>query len=261
MDIETRMEDAILTVRDITVSPAPLAPNLLSDFSLTLRPGDVLGILGSNGVGKTTLLKCLSGCLTPEAGQITFKYRSLFHDTPIKKEIGFLPDKVPLIPYFTVQENLSWMAKCRGLTPSETKKAIRYVSERLGLVSWSHILAKHLSLGQRKLVGIAGTLIHQPTLTILDEPLNDLDTQVRERVLDVLRTLGKYSMVIFTSHYYRDLATIANKILLLEKGQSRWVLDKTGSIAESNEPLPKTTSAARRKRKNKAKRILVEKTS
>lgn len=247
------MEDTQFTVREITVSPAPLAPNLLDKFSLTLRPGDILGILGSNGVGKTTLLKCLSGCLTPKAGQITLDRHSLFQNIQIKKDIGFLPDTVPLIPYFTVQENLSWMAKCRGLNQAETTKAIAYVSERLGLIHWSDILAKHLSLGQRKLVGIAGTLIHQPKLTILDEPLNDLDTQVRERVLEVLRAVGKYSMVVFTSHYYRDLATIANKILLLEKGQASWVLDKTSQ--------PEVVPVARKPRKTKAKKILVEKTS
>jgi ABC-2 type transport system ATP-binding protein len=258
MDINISMEDAQLTVENITVSPAPFAPDLFTDFSLKLRPGDVLGILGSNGVGKTTLLKCLSGCLTPKVGNLTFFHRSLIDEINLKKNIGFLPDTVPLIPYFTVQENLSWMAKFRGLSKADIAKAIPYVSERLGLNHWSHILAKHLSLGQRKLVGIAGTLIHQPKLVILDEPLNDLDTQVRERVLEELKTLGKCSIVIFTSHYYRDLATIANKILLLEKGQSRWVLDKSNSldVAPLAETLP---PAARRSRKNK--KLLVEKTS
>lgn len=252
------MEDAQLAVENITVSPAPFAPDLLNNFSLTLRPGDVLGILGSNGVGKTTLLKCLSGCLTPKVGQLTFFHRSLMDEINLKKNIGFLPDTVPLIPYFTVQENLSWMAKFRGLSNADTNKAIPYISERLGLNHWSHILAKHLSLGQKKLVGIAGTLIHQPKLIILDEPLNDLDTQVRERVLEALKILGQCSIIIFTSHYYRDLATIANKILLLEKGQSRWVLDKSNSLAVT--PLVDTPPATtRRTRKNK--KLLVEKTS
>jgi ABC-2 type transport system ATP-binding protein len=256
MDIKTLMEEPLLKVREITISPTPLAPSLLKDFSLTLRPGDILGVLGSNGVGKTTLLKCLSGCLAPQAGEVEFGHTSVFGDRNIKKHIGFLPDTVPLIPYFTVQENLNWMARSRGLTQTEANKAIDYVSERVGLVNWSHILAKHLSLGQRKLVGIAGTLIHQPKLTILDEPLNDLDTQVRERVLKVLETIGKYSIVIFTSHYHRDLATIANKILLLEKGQSSWILDKTKASSTEHASEPKPTN--RRVRKNK--KILVEKT-
>lgn len=254
MDSEACMEDTQLKVRDITVSPAPLASNLLTNFSLSLRPGDILGILGSNGVGKTTLLKCLSGCLAPKVGQITLDHRSLFEAIHLKKEIGFLPDTIPLIPYFTVKENLSFMGKCRGLNKADTTKAIDYVSQRLGLKNWSDILAKHLSLGQRKLVGIAGTLIHQPKLTILDEPLNDLDTQVRERVLEVLKMIGKHSIVIFTSHYYRDLATISNKILLLEKGQVNWVLDKAASLTEAP-PAPQ------KPHKNKVKKSLVEKLS
>ena len=249
------MEESQLTVSNLTVSPALLAPNLFSDFSLSLKPGDILGILGSNGAGKTTLLKCLSGCLAPQAGQVKLNHRSVFHHPEIKKQIGFLADTVPLIPYFAVQENLSFMAKCRGLNHKETSKAIEYTCERLGLKNWSHILAKHLSLGQRKLVGIAGTLIHQPILTILDEPLNDLDTQVRERVLNLLQAIGQYSMVIFTSHYHRDLATIANKILLLEKGQSSWVLDKTATLPTKTAPRRTRTSTP------KSKKILAEKTS
>lgn len=258
MDIKISMEDAQLTVENITVSPAPFAPDLFTNFSLTLRPGDVLGILGSNGVGKTTLLKCLSGCLMPKVGRLTFFHRSLMEEINLKKNIGFLPDTVPLIPYLTVQENLSWMAKFRGLSKADIAQAIPYVSERLGLNHWANILAKHLSLGQRKLVGIAGTLIHQPKLIILDEPLNDLDTQVRARVLEELKTLGQCSIVIFTSHYYRDLATIANKILLLEKGQSRWVLDK-GNLLDAAPFVDAQTSTTRRTRKNK--KLLVEKTS
>ena len=249
------MEETQLIVSNLTLSPAPLAPNLFNRFSLSLRPGDILGVLGSNGVGKTTLLKCLSGCLTPQAGTLELMGKSLYQGVDLKKHIGFLPDTVPLIPYFTVQENLNWMAKCRGLSHAEAQKAIDYVSERVGIVNWLPILAKHLSLGQRKLLGIAGTLIHQPKLTILDEPLNDLDTQVRERVLTILQTLGQYSIVIFTSHYHRDLATIANKILLLEKGQSSWVLNKPAYSAPITAAEPK--APIRRVRKNK--KILTEK--
>src|SRR5690349_11750748 len=156
MDIEILMEDAHLIVRDITVSPTPITPPLFTQFSLTLKSGDILGVLGSNGVGKTTLLKCLSGCLTPRAGEIILTHRSLFHSIDSKKQIGSLPDTVPLLPYFTVQENLRWMAKCRGLDRHDAEQAVTYVSERLGITKWSPILAKHLSLGQRKLVGIAG---------------------------------------------------------------------------------------------------------
>jgi ABC-2 type transport system ATP-binding protein len=222
------MEDTQFIVSDIAISPAPLAPNLLSEFSLTLKSGDILGILGSNGIGKTTLLKCLSGCLPPKSGTLTLGNSLIYGGTPkIKQKIGFLPDTVPLIPYFTVQENLSWMAKCRGLPHKQSLEAIQVISEKLGISNWLAILAKHLSLGQRKLVGIAGALIHEPRLIILDEPLNDLDTQVRERILAILQTLSSNTLLIFTSHYYRDLATIANKILLLEKGHANWVLDKT----------------------------------
>jgi ABC-2 type transport system ATP-binding protein len=233
------MEDTQFIVSKVTISPAPLAPNLLSEFSLTLRSGDILGILGSNGIGKTTLLKCLAGCLPPKSGTLTLENSLIYSETPlIKQHIGFLPDTVPLIPYFTVQENLRWMAKFRGLPSKRSLEAIQLISEKLGIHNWLGILAKHLSLGQRKLVGIAGALIHQPKLIILDEPLNDLDTQVRERVLTVLQTLSTNGLLIFTSHYYRDLATIANKILLLEKGKSNWVLDKT-TLATQKHKTPK----------------------
>lgn len=244
-------EEVQLKVSSITVSPALLAPDLLCNFSLKLGPRDILGILGSNGVGKTTLLHCLSGSLVPKAGDVRLGNLSVYDQSmACKKQIGFLPDTVPLIPYFTVQENLKWMARFRGLTNQQTKEAIETACHTFGLTSWLSILAKHLSLGQRKLVGIAGAVIHHPKLIVLDEPLNDLDTQVREHVLTVLQTLSRDAIVIFTSHYYRDLATISNKILLLEKGQCNWILDKSqASSEEATQPKSKNKTSARSKKK------------
>lgn len=211
----------LLSVQNLSVtqSHGPLLKNL----SFSLREGDRVGLIGANGVGKTTLLNCLAGMHPLEEGDVTIQDVSLFTHPDIKRNLGYLPDSVPLYEHLTVKQNLSWFARFRGLSAKEIKIKVVETLELFQITEFASILFKHLSRGERRIVGIASTVLHQPKVILLDEPTNDLDTHKRSYVFEALKSLSNDCCILIATHHKKDILELCNKVLLLENKQIQWV--------------------------------------
>lgn len=202
-------------------------------ISLRLNTG-IYGLLGANGAGKTTLMRMVCGILKPTSGTITFdgidvseeRYRSM---------LGYLPQDFGYYPEFTGEDFLLYMAALKGMRKPQAR---RKTVELLKLVSLHDVAKKKIktySGGMKQRLGIAQALLNQPKLLVLDEPTAGLDPKERVRFRDLIKDLGKDSIVLLSTHIVSDIDHIADDILMMKSGQliyqGKWT-DKSGNLEE-----------------------------
>ena len=202
-------------------------------ISLRLNTG-IYGLLGANGAGKTTLMRMVCGILKPTSGTITFdgidvseeRYRSM---------LGHLPQDFGYYPEFTGEDFLLYMAALKGMRKPQAR---RKTVELLKLVSLHDVAKKKIktySGGMKQRLGIAQALLNQPKLLVLDEPTAGLDPKERVRFRDLIKDLGKDSIVLLSTHIVSDIEHIADDILMMKSGQliyqGKWT-DKSGNLEE-----------------------------
>ncbi len=202
-------------------------------ISLRLNTG-IYGLLGANGAGKTTLMRMVCGILKPTSGTITFdgidvseeRYRSM---------LGYLPQDFGYYPEFTGEDFLLYMAALKGMRKPQAR---RKTVELLKLVSLHDVAKKKIktySGGMKQRLGIAQALLNQPKLLVLDEPTAGLDPKERVRFRDLIKDLGKDSIVLLSTHIVSEIEHIADDILMMKSGQliyqGKWT-DKSGNLEE-----------------------------
>lgn len=202
-------------------------------ISLRLNTG-IYGLLGADGAGKTTLMRMVCGILKPTSGTITFdgidvseeRYRSM---------LGYLPQDFGYYPEFTGEDFLLYMAALKGMRKPQAR---RKTVELLKLVSLHDVAKKKIktySGGMKQRLGIAQALLNQPKLLVLDEPTAGLDPKERVRFRDLIKDLGKDSIVLLSTHIVSDIEHIADDILMMKSGQliyqGKWT-DKSGNLEE-----------------------------
>ena len=202
-------------------------------ISLRLNTG-IYGLLGANGAGKTTLMRMVCGILKPTSGTITFdgidvseeRYRSM---------LGYLPQDFGYYPEFTGEDFLLYMAALKGMRKPQAR---RKTVELLKLVSLHDVAKKKIktySGGMKQRLGIAQALLNQPKLLVMDEPTAGLDPKERVRFRDLIKDLGKDSIVLLSTHIVSDIEHIADDILMMKSGQliyqGKWT-DKSGNLEE-----------------------------
>lgn len=186
-------------------------------ISLRLNTG-IYGLLGANGAGKTTLMRMVCGILKPTSGTITFdgidvseeRYRSM---------LGYLPQDFGYYPEFTGEDFLLYMAALKGMRKPQAR---RKTVELLKLVSLHDVAKKKIktySGGMKQRLGIAQALLNQPKILVLDEPTAGLDPKERVRFRDLIKDLGKDSIVLLSTHIVSDIEHIADDILMMKSGQ------------------------------------------
>jgi ABC-2 type transport system ATP-binding protein len=219
----------------------------VSDLSLKLRKGEVLGLLGPNGAGKSSTLQMLSGNLAPSAGQISINGIDLLeHPKKAKRCIGYLPEQVPLYPDLSVDEYLLYCAHLHRIPKREIRDAIANTKQGCGLIEMGSRLIRNLSKGYRQRVGVAQALIHSPNVVILDEPTVGLDPiQIRE-VRALIRELGREHGVILSTHILPEVQAVCDRVQIVVEGRTVYnerieVLDAhpwTGSFVVSFHSTP-----------------------
>ena len=202
-------------------------------ISLRLNTG-IYGLLGANGAGKTTLMRMVCGILKPTSGTITLdgidvseeRYRSM---------LGYLPQDFGYYPEFTGEDFLLYMAALKGMRKPQAR---RKTVELLKLVSLHDVAQKKIktySGGMKQRLGIAQALLNQPKILVLDEPTAGLDPKERVRFRDLIKDLGKDSIVLLSTHIVSDIEHIADDILMMKSGQliyqGKWT-DKSGNLEE-----------------------------
>ncbi len=191
----------------------------LRDFNLDLHQGEVVGLLGVNGAGKSTTLALLSGALAPSSGDVEVLQMNLHRHPRAKKYIGLLPERPPLYPDLSVDENLDFAARLRGMRRKQRIHAQAAVKKRLDLLPLGKRLCSRLSKGMAQRVAIAQALIHTPPILILDEPTAGLDPAQAQALRELIRELGSECGILLASHILADMEQLCQRVLVLNNGR------------------------------------------
>ena len=196
----------------------------VDDVSFVIGRGEVVGLLGHNGAGKTTIMKMMTGFLEPSAGTIRFDGLEIGRDTPaIQARLGYLPENCPVWPDMTVVDYLDYQAALHGVSTERRPRAIAQAIRRTALLEKATRPIHTLSRGYRQRVGVAQAILHEPDVIILDEPTNGLDpTQIRH-MRELVRELATKATVIVSTHILQEVQAICERVLILRAG--RLVID------------------------------------
>jgi ABC-2 type transport system ATP-binding protein len=209
------------------VSKAFSGHQAVQDLSLSVPRGAAFGLLGPNGAGKTTTLRMILNVLGPDSGTIEIQGRSANQET--RDRIGYMPEERGLYPRMVVEEQLLFFAELKGVPRKEAARRLGPWLERLGLAEWRQRKLNELSKGMQQKAQFIATVLHEPDILILDEPLSGLDpvgVNVMRDVFVDLRRQGK--TVVLSSHQMETVERLCDAIALLHRG--RKVLD--GSVSE-----------------------------
>ncbi len=192
----------------------------LDRVSFKIDRGEIIGLLGLNGAGKSTTLKILAGLLTPSEGTVKFDGVDIT-DNPdsVRSQIGFLPEDPPLYRDMTVTAFLSYIGRLKGMSASQVKERLPHVVQLAQLEGRENQVIGTLSHGFRKRVGIAQAVIHDPKLVILDEPISGLDPKQIVGMREVIRGLAKGRAVIVSSHILSEISQTADRVLVINDGR------------------------------------------
>ena len=192
----------------------------IEDVSFTVQRGEILGFLGPNGAGKTTTMRILTGYMPATAGVCRVGGLDVFEQpVAVKRQIGYLPENVPLYPEFTVFEYLQFVARIKGVPKADQPAVLERIIGRCGLESVRHRLIAQLSKGYRQRVGLAQALVHDPAVIVLDEPTIGLDpAQIRE-VRELIKGLGRDHTIILSSHILPEVSQVCDRVVIINKGR------------------------------------------
>lgn len=192
----------------------------IRDINMEIAQSGIVGLLGSNGAGKSTTMNILCGALNQTEGNVYINGISMREQPEqAKKEIGFLPQNPPLYMDLTVDEYLSYCAGLRLMPKDTMKPAIKEAKERCGIDHYSNRLIRNLSGGYRQRVGIAQAIVHRPKLVVLDEPTNGLDPNQIIEVRALIKEIAQDRAVIFSSHILSEVQLLCKEIKMIESGR------------------------------------------
>lgn len=191
----------------------------VKDISFDIKEGEIVGFLGKNGAGKTTTMNMITGYIEPTDGKIEIDgYDMNKKPKKAKKQLGYMPEGVPIYNDLTVKEFVSYMADLKGVKRQDKKAEVQRVIEETGLKDVKNTLNKHLSRGYKQRVSMAGALVGNPKVLILDEPTVGLDPQQVKQIRDLIKSLRKNHTVLLSSHILSEVSQICEKVIIIDKG-------------------------------------------
>ncbi|HET6631458.1 MAG TPA: ABC transporter ATP-binding protein [Rhodanobacteraceae bacterium] len=205
---------------------------VIEDLSLRLERGEVLGLLGINGAGKSTTLSMIAGATVPTTGEVRIEGLNLAeHPRAVRQRVGWLPERAPLYDELTVTEQIDAAARLRGLPRRTRRAAGERLIERLQLGPLRRRLCGRLSQGQRQRVGLACALVHDPALVVLDEPANGLDpVQVANWRALVAELAAEHGLIV-SSHVLAEIVATCSRVAILHEGRLRHEASLDGDAA------------------------------
>jgi len=208
----------MIEVRRLTRSYGDL--KAVDDVSFDIGRSEVVGLLGHNGAGKTTVMKMLTGYLEPNDGDIRIGGLDLrAQRREVQKSIGYLPESCPLYPEMTVIDYLDYRTTLHGVPESERPAAIRAVIERTALVPKADQTIATLSRGYRQRVGVAQAILHGPRVLVLDEPTNGLDPSQIQHMRTLIRELAEHATLILSTHILQEVEAVCDRVLIMHAGR------------------------------------------
>jgi ABC-2 type transport system ATP-binding protein len=192
----------------------------VDDVSFHIGRGEVVGLLGHNGAGKTTIMKMLTGFLEPTSGTIRVEDLDIDRDRrAIQRRIGYLPENCPLYPEMTVIDYLDYQAGLHGLANDKRPHAIAQAIRRTALQEKATETIQTLSRGYRQRVGVAQAILHDPDIVILDEPTNGLDPTQILHMRELIRELARTATVMVSTHILQEVQAVCERVLILRAGK------------------------------------------
>ncbi len=217
---ENNMENTVVKINDLVKRYNDLIA--LDHLDLEIKEGEIFGLLGPNGSGKTTAINCLLSLLEYEKGNIEIfgkKMTPVSYD--IKKQIGVIMQEVAVFNELTVYENIDYFCGLYIRDKEERKRCVDNAVEFVGLEDFVKFFPPKLSGGLRRRLNIACGIAHEPKLIILDEPTVAVDPQSRNKILEGIKELNrKGATVIYTSHYMEEVEQICSRIAIIDKGRN-----------------------------------------
>ncbi|MEE8218566.1 MAG: ATP-binding cassette domain-containing protein [Vicinamibacteria bacterium] len=219
------MNDPALVLKG--VSKAFAGHVAVRDLSLEVPRGSVFGLLGPNGAGKTTTLRMVMNILGADTGSIEILGQPADHAT--RDKIGYMPEERGLYPRMVLEEQLVFMASIKGLSRREAAERLGPWLERLGLEDWRKRKTNELSKGMQQKAQFIATVLHEPDVLIMDEPMSGLDPVGMDVMRDVMVDLSRRgATIVLSSHQMDTVEKLCDRVALIDKGEK--VLD--GSVSE-----------------------------
>lgn len=192
----------------------------IQDINFSIEKNGILGLLGSNGAGKSTTMNIICGVLNQTQGDVLINGIDL-RKNPVeaKKHIGFLPQKPPLYPDLTVDEYLVYCATLRRMESAKIRPAVDAAKERCGIAHFSKRLIKNLSGGYQQRVGIAQAIVHNPPFVVLDEPTNGLDPNQILEIRSLIKEIAADHAVLLSTHILSEVQATCQEIRMIEHGK------------------------------------------
>ena len=192
----------------------------VDDVSFAIGNGEIVGLLGHNGAGKTTIMKMLSGTLEPDAGSISFDgIDPTLDPKAVQMALGYLPESLPVYPEMLVVDYLDYAAAIKGIEPSQRKAEITRVVHETDILSKLFDPISTLSRGFKQRVGVAQAILGKPRLLILDEPTNGLDPSQTEQMRRLIQGLARSATVILSTHIMQEVDAVCDRVLILRNGK------------------------------------------
>jgi ABC-2 type transport system ATP-binding protein len=191
----------------------------VDQVSFTIGRGEIVGLLGHNGAGKTTIMKMLTGYLEPTAGHIEIDGLDIRTDREsVQRKIGYLPENCPVYPEMTVIDYLDYAAALHGIAESERPPRVREAIAKTALEEKATHSISTLSRGYRQRTGVAQAMLHNPDILILDEPTNGLDPAQIQHMRELIRALAKQATVIISTHILQEVQAICDRVIIIRRG-------------------------------------------
>ena len=192
----------------------------VDDINFTIKDNEIVGFLGPNGAGKSTTMNMITGYIEPTEGKIIVNdYDISKEPKKVKRQIGYMPESTPLYYDLTVREFVNYMADLKYVKGKEKKEKVDEVLKEVGLKNVEKKLIKNLSRGYKQRVSLAGALIGNPKVLILDEPTVGLDPKQITEIRDLIKKLGKNHTVILSSHILSEVSQICERVIIINKGK------------------------------------------
>jgi ABC-2 type transport system ATP-binding protein len=208
----------MIDVQNLTRTYGPL--KAVDDVSFTIGPGEVVGLLGHNGAGKTTIMKMMSGFLEPTGGTIMIDQRVMATDRrAIQAMIGYLPENCPVYLEMRVAGYLAYHAALHGVGEDQVGALLRETLERTGLIDKAGQMIGTLSRGYRQRVGVAQAILHRPRIVILDEPTNGLDPTQIQHMRSLIKELAKEAIIIISTHILQEVQAVCDRVIIIQHGR------------------------------------------
>lgn len=192
----------------------------IEGVSFAVEPGEIVGLLGPNGSGKTTIMRLLTTYLLPTSGTVRVMGREATEEPmAVKRMIGYMPENPLLYPEMSVEAYLKFVAELRDVPPETRSQRVQEALNHLNLQDVRRTIIAKLSKGYKQRVGLAGALVHDPQILILDEPTVGLDPKQIIDIRELIKSLGGKKTVILSSHILSEVQQVCQRIVVMNKGR------------------------------------------